>query len=253
MSDEADFPSPDDLSVLEFLALGTRGRAPSVLRMERLRDITMDELRAMTVPGEAPAGPLLQKVRQIHHLQARLLSEGRTQTEVAALCGTSINRLSMLQKDPMFQELIEYYRRQGEHAFVEVKEKLGVLGTMATEELIERLDEKPESFSNDVLMRLGTFALDRSIAPGPAAAAGPAQVTMVFAGMSGGPPAFSGPPPNPQALPAPSASPLLSQTPEPPAFGGPLPMLGPAPAPPQTPEPKAPLALEKGPPEAGGT
>jgi len=98
---------------------------------------------------------------------------------------------------------------------------------MATEELIERLDEKPESFSNETLMRLGTFALDRSIAPGPAAAAGPAQVTMVFAGMSGGPPAFSGPPPNPQALPAP-----------------PLPL--------QTPEPKAPLALEKDPPKAGG-
>jgi len=229
----ADFPSSDDLSVLEFLALGTRGRAPTVLRMERLRDITMEELRAMTVRGEAPPGPLLQKVRQIHHLQARLLSEGRTLTEVAGLCGTSAVRLSMLQKDPMFQELIEYYRRQGEHAFVEVKEKLGVLGTMATEELIERLDEKPESFSNETLMRLGTFALDRSIAPGPATAAAPSQVTMVFAGMS---PAFGGASPNPQTLPAPSAPLLPPQTP-------PLPL--------QSPEPKAPLALEKGPPKAG--
>jgi len=217
-----DFPSSDDLSVLEFLALGTRGRAPTVLHMERLRDVTMEELRAMTVRGEAPPGPLLQKVRQIHHLQARLLSEGRTLAEVAALCGTSAARLSTLQKDPMFQELIEYYRRQGEHAFVEVKEKLGVLGTMATEELIERLDEKPESFSNETLMRLGTFALDRSIAPGPVAAAGPAQVTMVFAGMNGGPSAPLLPPQTP---------PLLSQSPE----------------------PKAPLALEKDPPKAGGT
>jgi len=234
MSDKDDFPASDDLSVLEFLALGTRGRAPTVLHMERLRDVTMEELRAMTVRGEAPPGPLLQKVRQIHHLQARLLSEGRTLAEVAALCGTSAARLSTLQKDPMFQELIEYYRRQGEHAFVEVKEKLGVLGTMATEELIERLDEKPESFSNETLMRLGTFALDRSIAPGPVAAAGPAQVTMVFAGMNpaASPPSTLGPasaPPqasNQQTLPAP---PLLSQTPE----------------------PKAPLALEKDPSKTG--
>lgn len=52
----------------------------------------------------------LQSLRDTHHRVARAVAAGLPNTEVATACGISINRVSVLKKDPAFSELVAHYR-----------------------------------------------------------------------------------------------------------------------------------------------
>lgn len=52
----------------------------------------------------------LQSLRDTHHRIARAVAAGLPNDEVAQSCGISYNRVSMLKKDPAFQELVAHYR-----------------------------------------------------------------------------------------------------------------------------------------------
>jgi hypothetical protein len=52
----------------------------------------------------------LQTLRDSHHRIARSMAAGLPNHEIASFCGISINRVSMLKKDPAFMELVAHYR-----------------------------------------------------------------------------------------------------------------------------------------------
>jgi hypothetical protein len=52
----------------------------------------------------------LQTLRDTHHRVARAVAAGLKTHEVATHCGISLNRVSMLKKDPAFTELVAHYR-----------------------------------------------------------------------------------------------------------------------------------------------
>lgn len=125
---------------------------------EVVRELEEDDLATR---GPAPLAGI-QKIRDSHHQLARLLAEGRKPVEVAELTGFSQSRISILQRDPAFKELLEFYRGTVAEVFVDVQKRISTLALDALQELHERLHEAPESFGNTQLLELVTRALDRS-------------------------------------------------------------------------------------------
>jgi len=93
------------------------------------------------------------------------------------ITGYSPSRISILQADPAFAELVAYYATQAEQVYLDVHQRLAALGIASMDELQERLESDPESFKNRELMSLVELTMDRTVAPakGGKGTDGPAQ------------------------------------------------------------------------------
>lgn len=123
-------------------------------------------LLAAGLPRVAPAP--LARLRARHHGLAKSLAEGMRPGVAAAIHGYSASRVSILQGDPAFKELIAHYQNERDSDFARVAERLTGLAVAAMDELAERLEESPEKIKNGELMKLTAIAADR-IGHGPKA------------------------------------------------------------------------------------
>lgn len=151
--------SIDDLVDMAVPAL-PRGRRRSTLPPSFVREMTREDV-ATVATGAPPQQPLLQRIRTTHHMAARLLAEGRQLVEVSAITGYTPGRLQQLRNDPAFCELLEHYKVQHDGRYANFHERLAGLGMSFVEELQQRLEEQPEAFSNDEVMRAIEKLLDR--------------------------------------------------------------------------------------------
>lgn len=171
-----------------------RGAKPKPLEISYVRDLNELDIPKLTAPdslGDKP--PTLKELRHSHHLLARSLAEGKAPAEAGAITGYSPSRISILQNDPAFAELIEYYKGQVEVKYVELHERVATLSKDAVEELLARLDDDPSKFSKKELMeitKLGTDVIPMKAKPsGPGGASGTAPlVQIVFKAGPGGSP-----------------------------------------------------------------
>jgi hypothetical protein len=141
-----------------------RGKRGAVVQAQIRRPLTkadVDALWALPEGGLSSVTPPLQRIRFQHHSLARLLAEGRTHQEASLITGFSPSRISILQKDPAFKDLLASYKGMTDEVYVNVHERLAALGMNTIEELQERLDTEPESFSHNELMELSKLTLDR--------------------------------------------------------------------------------------------
>lgn len=141
----------------------TKGRKMSPLELEILGSITEQDILERTegalVSSEAPT---LSRIRGIHHEIARQLASGLTSAEVSAITGYSLSRISILQGDPSFRELLAFYKNKSDEVFVDVRKRMAVLGLDAANELADRLETKPETLSNSQLIEITKASLDRA-------------------------------------------------------------------------------------------
>jgi hypothetical protein len=143
---------------------GRKSSAP--LFIGEPRELTEDDLKELVNPSALNSAPSqLQRIRSTHHRLAQLIAEGRKGTEISLIMGYSQSRISVLQSDPAFQELVAFYKNQTAAVFLNVQERLADLGMAATEELRERLEENPGKFTHRDLLEVQKSAFDRSIAP----------------------------------------------------------------------------------------
>jgi hypothetical protein len=141
-------------------------KAKGPLACHVVRDLNPADLDVLANPPRGGfKAPSLQRIRNTHHMLARLIAEGRKNTEISMISGFSSARIAQLQHDPMFQELVAYYAAQVEAQYVDVHARLADLGTSTIEELRERLEETPEKFSVRELLDIMKETLDRSTAP----------------------------------------------------------------------------------------
>jgi len=134
-----------------------------------VRDLTADDIKSLSTRaayGSQP-GTLIQKLRAPHHTLARLVAEGKSHPECSVITGYGVEYVSMLERDPAFRELVAYYKEQVSAAYINVHERLAVLGATAMEILQERLtdDKQVEKMSVGALREIMNDALDRSVAP----------------------------------------------------------------------------------------
>lgn len=150
-----------NLNLDELLAEPIGAKAPALVA-EFVRDVEPEDLLALAEPRGSQPSPL-KRVRTVHHQIARELATGAKPIEIAATTGYSLSRISILQNDPLFQELVNFYVEQENVRFAKLQDQIEGLGRAATEELIERLtSEESEFVSNKDLKAIAEMALDRS-------------------------------------------------------------------------------------------
>jgi hypothetical protein len=126
-----------------------------------LRDIQPGEL-ARLEQGSLGVKPIpLVKVREVHHQIARLLAQGLRPVEVSAIVGFSQSRISILQRDPSFVELMAFYRDRKDEVGADISARLQAATLDALAILHDRMIDDPESITNDELQRAVNSGLDR--------------------------------------------------------------------------------------------
>lgn len=143
------------------LGLVRRGRPSAQLSAKVVRPIRVSDLAALAAPGTVE-GPVVKKLTDRHHGLARLLAAGVAPGEAAAVMNYDNGRVSILQNDPAFQELVSLYRGHVDEAFVSTMDQLAGMNRDIIEELRTRLEEDPSTFSNEELRRLMETSLDRT-------------------------------------------------------------------------------------------
>ena len=166
----------------------SRGAIAEPLLMEVTRELTQDDMRRL---GEAPAVgvPVVQRLRATHHRQALLLAQGKRVGEVAAIVGCTAERITQLQRDPTFSELVAYYTDQHMVTLLEDGQRLAAkiidAGEMAVDEIVDRLADvqKRSNMPIGEVRKIAEFAMDRTVAPPKQALAqsvAPAAITINF-------------------------------------------------------------------------
>lgn len=198
-----------DTSLLDIVTTHVRSgrggaKKAQPLSLEIIRELTPADLDLIqNPPPKGVTTSAISRLRYSHHQLARLLASGTKPGEASLITGYSPSRISILQNDPAFKELLAYYSAQANDQYLDVHSRLATLGTNTIEELSERLEDSPESFSHRELLELAELTLDRSVAPpkggkgfGPSNGPGPAPVINIqFVA--------------PQPLPAPSLAPQI--------------------------------------------
>lgn len=167
-----------------------RGALAAPLVLEVVRELVDSDLKDLLNSPNIDV-PVLKKLRAIHHRQAALLAEGKTNNEVAAICGTTAQRIVQLKQDPTFKELVGYYQDQIITMQLEdsarVRDKLVDLGEMAVDELRDRLEDegKRNAMPTGEIRQVAQMALDRTVAPPKSTTnitTTPAVITLDFGG-----------------------------------------------------------------------
>ena len=169
--------------------LPARGRAGALLMMTVERElVASDFVNAAANPGDRIAPGVIQKLHARHHRAARLIAEGKTVQQVAALTDYTAQRISDLaNKDPAFRELVARYQGSITDASLDaasaMQAKLIDVGTLAVDEIRERLEDDGEraKMNIDALRQVAQFATDRTVAPPRTAIPGstvPARITF---------------------------------------------------------------------------
>lgn len=147
---------------LEITPVRTRGRAVKPVEVSVVRELRLADLGLLEEEkGSKPAG-LVKRLSSRHHLLARKLAEGLSPGEAGLIANYSPSRVSILQADPSFRELVEFYKAEVKGVFVGMHEKLAGLSEDALEELRTRLEDEPESFTNGMLLDILAKMADRT-------------------------------------------------------------------------------------------
>ena len=103
-----------------------RGRAAQPADVEIVRALNAADI-AMLETERGIKAPSLQKIRDSHHTLARILAQGARPGEASIITGYSPSRISILQADPAFQELLEFYRSHEDIPTGSVTEKMALV------------------------------------------------------------------------------------------------------------------------------
>lgn len=146
---------------LDLPGLARPGRRPKPLAPEIVRELRVSDLALLA--SDAGTKPLqLKRLSERHHGLARLLAAGTPPGEAAAIMRYDLARVSVLQGDPAFKELVAFYRSRVDEAFDVTAEHMAGLTLDAILELRERLESDPENFTVRDLRELATAMADRT-------------------------------------------------------------------------------------------
>ena len=150
------------------------GRQPKPLAAQFVRELEPADL--LIPASQVQKAPAVRELRDRHHALARVLATGTPEGEASVVTGYSLSRISILKADPQFQELVEFYRETATEAVADFRQRMAMVGVMATEVLSERLEDQPDEIGTGLLNDIVKTMADRT---GHAPAKGPqAQVSI---------------------------------------------------------------------------
>ena len=123
-------------------------RNPNSPVIRSVRPMVRADLELLRQPS---ARSRIAKLRDSHHIMARLFVSGLTNAEVAAETGYTISRVSVLRGSPAMEELVAKYRaddhdewRKQRDATYEYMHRIRVKGLRIIEDALEDEEVKPE-------------------------------------------------------------------------------------------------------------
>jgi hypothetical protein len=143
----------------------TRGRAPKPIAAVVVRELEKNDL--LLLDGEKGSKPsALKRLTERHHALARNIASGMALGEAAIIQGYSLSRVSILQNDPAFKELLKFYREDAERPFRDLHNRLAGMSMDAAEELAARLEEDMQAEDKKIsigqLMEITKLGADRT-------------------------------------------------------------------------------------------
>ncbi len=88
---------------------------------------------------------VVKRLRDSHHALARAIASGMPLQAASAATGYSPSRISILQADPTFRELLDHYRRTKAEAIIDVEARFLYAGLDSLQSYMEQLEDDPES------------------------------------------------------------------------------------------------------------
>ncbi len=146
---------------LDVAALSSRGRKVEPLVVQMVRPLEGSDL-VLLASNRQTAPFSIKKLSQRHHGLARSLAMGVAPGEAAVIHGYDPSRVSILQGDPAFSDLVSFYQDKIDTEFADVAEHLAGLSRDAISELQDRLEASPEDFTVKELQGLLDSTLDRT-------------------------------------------------------------------------------------------
>lgn len=125
---------------LDLDIIRTRGRARVPLDAELARELTAADV-ALLATERGVQAPAVKHLKASHHALARCLASGMRPAEASMATGYSASRISILQADPAFRDLISVYTAQVSENFEAGLEAMKSLHADSVELLHERVIE----------------------------------------------------------------------------------------------------------------
>jgi hypothetical protein len=120
----------------------TVGRPSLPPPVEVIGEVDQADLELLKV--ERPEGTQhLKRLSDRHHSVARLLAAGHAPGEVSAITGYDPSRISILQNDPAFRDLLARYRATEEFHAADIGARVRDAAATAVTKLLDRLEEDP--------------------------------------------------------------------------------------------------------------
>ena len=139
----------------------TRGRASKPVSAVAVRPLDAADLTLLQ-EEKGSKTPALARLSERHHALARNLASGMSPSQAALTCGYTLSRVSILQDDPAFKELLHFYRSDVELQYRDLHTRLSGLALDAADVLANRLEEAPDEISTGQLMELTKMGADRT-------------------------------------------------------------------------------------------
>jgi hypothetical protein len=126
------------------------------------RPLSDADIALLVTEPRSTKAPSLTRLTERHHRLARMIAEGIPLQEAGIACGYISSRVSSLNNDPAFKDLIKFYGVQVNAHYLELQERLGHIAADAADILSNRLEETPEDFDTSDLMKLVALGADRT-------------------------------------------------------------------------------------------
>ena len=144
------------------LNLRTVGRPAKQVAAHTVRELTEADLGMLALGRPTAQPPAVKQIRDSHHAVARCLAQGMRPGQVSIITGYSLSRISILQADPSFRELLLFYREPVGEAFADLQVRMASLSLDALEILRERMLDSPEDFNPSQLLDIMKAGADRT-------------------------------------------------------------------------------------------
>lgn len=105
---------------------------------------------------------IVKRLSQRHRTLARMLAMGQSPGDCARILRYDPSRVSILQNDPAFIAMVDYYRGVKDEEFRQHAAKLSDLNETVIDELQERIEVAPEEFTPSQLTELLKVTADRT-------------------------------------------------------------------------------------------
>lgn len=124
---------------LDLDRLSRPGRRPAELSCVVKRQLDDGDLALLRENRQTQA-PQIVQLSQRHHRLARLLAQGKKPAECSRLTGYGLSRISILQADPTFGELVAHYKNVVDMELEDFSASMGELATDTVNFLKDQLE-----------------------------------------------------------------------------------------------------------------